>query len=166
MPGTRGNHLTAADIMQKDVVVVGPSDSLHEALSLMTEHHVSGLPVLNAKDRCVGVISANDILQFEQEQSEFATVTGDHVAPYFDPLRDRWETIRVVGNIDELPDVTVGEVMSRDLISVRPTTPIKRVARKLIDKEIHRILVVDAKQYLHGIISTVEFVRLFVDGKK
>ncbi|NOX55603.1 MAG: CBS domain-containing protein, partial [Planctomycetes bacterium] len=115
--------LTAADIMQRKVVVVGPSDTLQEAMELMTEHHVSGLPVLNARDKCVGVISATDIMNFEQEQSEWG-LDGDDLSAFFDPQTHRWEMIRVRSGGDDLPDVRVREVMSRDLVSVKPTTPV------------------------------------------
>ena len=57
-------------IMQKKVVVVGPTDSLDEAMMLMTEQHVTGLPVLDHEDHCIGVIAASDILNFVGEQSK------------------------------------------------------------------------------------------------
>ena len=154
--------LTAADIMQRKVVVVGPSDTLQEAMELMTEHHVSGLPVLNARDKCVGVISATDIMNFEQEQSEWA-IGGDDLSAFFDPQTHRWEMIRVRAGSDDLPDVRVRDVMSRDLISVKPTTPVKKVAQKMVEEEIHRVLVMDDNQYLHGIISAMDFVRLYAE---
>ncbi|HID24806.1 MAG TPA: CBS domain-containing protein [Planctomycetaceae bacterium] len=152
--------LTAADIMQRKVVVVGPSDTLEEAMALMTEHHVSGLPVLNARDKCIGVISATDIMNFEQEQSEWG-IDGDDLSAFFDPQTHRWEMIRVRSGGEDLPDVCVREVMSRELVSVKPTTPVKTVAQKMLDEDIHRVLVMDDNQYLHGIISAMDFVRLY-----
>ena len=159
----RGNHVTAADIMQENVVFIGHSDSMREAMNLMMEHRVSGLPVLSGTDKCVGVVSARDILEFEQEQAESDGEAEDDVEPYFDPLRDRWETIRVVGHVDSLPDVPVEDVMTRDLVSVEPKTPIKQVAQVMLEHDVHRILVLDDHQYLHGLISSFDFVRLFAE---
>lgn len=157
--------LTALDIMHTDVVVVSPSDTLREAMSLINENHVGGLPVLDRKDRCVGVISATDILGFEQEESEFTSGMDEGLSPYFNPETQRWEQIRTRHSADDLPDVPVRDLMSTDLAYVRPRTPIGDVARKMLEHEIHRILVLDNKQYLHGIISTVDFVRLFVESE-
>jgi CBS domain-containing protein len=155
--------LTAEAVMQRHVVTIGPNDSLQEAMALMTEHHVSGLPVLNAKDRCVGVVSASDILNFEQERAGSAGDAEEIVSPYFDPETGRWERIRVFGGLDELPEVPVGEIMTRDLVSVAPRTPIVDVARKMLEEDIHRILVLDDEYRLHGIISSIDFVRLFAE---
>lgn len=156
--------MTAADVMQRDVVTIGPDESLQEAMALMTENHVSGLPVLNSKDRCVGVISASDILSFQQEQAEGSADAEENMASYFDPDTERWESIRVFGGLDELPEVPVGEIMSGELVSVTPNTPLREVAQKMHENEIHRILVVDEKQFLHGIISSSDFVRLFAEA--
>lgn len=153
--------LTAADIMQRDVLTVSPDDSLQEALAVMTANHVSGLPVLNTKDRCVGLISAFDILSFEREQSESASDSAENVAPFFDADSGRWESIRVYGGADQLPRIPVGEIMSRDPVSVVPTTQLAEIARLMVEEEIHRVLVLDDKRFLHGIISSSDFVRLF-----
>lgn len=157
--------LTAAAIMQRHVVTIGPHDSLREAMALMTENHISGLPVLNGKDRCVGVISASDILNLEHERAGSAAQAEEIVAPYFDPDTERWERVRVFGGLDELPDIPVAEVMSRDLVSVTPRTPVTEVARRMLEQDVHRILVLDQQQFLHGIITSMDFVRLLAGQK-
>ncbi len=154
--------LTAADLMRRDVVVVGPNDSLLDALELMTENHVSGLPVLDARDKCVGVISATDILTFEQEQSE-RTAEQDGFSAFFDPQAQRWVAVRVRAGLEELADVRVREVMSRELVAVRPNTPVKKVAQRMVESDVRRVLVLDDQQFLHGIISSMDFVRLLVE---
>ncbi len=59
--------ITASDVMRTNVVTFESTDSLEVALRLMTEHHVSGLPVVDAENRCLGLISASDILNYEQD---------------------------------------------------------------------------------------------------
>jgi CBS domain-containing protein len=155
-------HKTAADIMQRDVVTVGPHDNLREAMSLMIDNHISGLPVLDRGDRCVGVVSATDILNLEFQQAERADDDVDAtVGSYFNPDTQRWENLRMAGSLDELPDVEVGEVMSRELLSVAPGAPLSKVAAMMAEHEVHRILVVDGEKRLHGIVSSLDFVRLY-----
>ena len=55
----------AADLMQRDIVTVSPDDTLREALALMTDSHVTGLPVMDGNSQCVGLITASDILNYE-----------------------------------------------------------------------------------------------------
>ena len=63
-------ELVAADVMQRDMVTVAPDDTLRDALALMTDSHVTGLPVMDDKSRCIGLITASDILGFEEEHAE------------------------------------------------------------------------------------------------
>ena len=157
---SRGS-LRAADIMKKDVVVVSPEDSLQEALALITENHVTGLPVLDGKNRCVGLVSATDILTYEQDHAESAVEANADVARYFDPEQQRWESLRVgTFALEEFSELPISEIMSRDLIAVSPETPIREVASRMIEDNVHRILVLDEKNLLLGIISSFDFVRL------
>jgi CBS domain-containing protein len=154
----------AKDIMQRDVVVVSAGDTLREALDLMTENHVTGLPVMNAKARCVGLISSSDILNYELEHSEYSQGANQDVAQHFDMDSQRWESVRLTSfALEEFAEIRVEQVMARQLIWVPFDTPIKDVARKMIAEGIHRVLVLDDEQHLFGIISATDFVELFAE---
>lgn len=159
------DQLTAGDVMQRDVVVVGRRDSLQEAMELMTENHVTGLPVMDSKSRCIGVISATDILNYEQDHSEFATEANSDVARHYNADLQRWESVRVTSfALEEFSHVLVEDVMARDLIAVARDTPLREVARRMVREKIHRVLVLDDGQRLYGIISSFDFVQ-FVAGE-
>jgi CBS domain-containing protein len=156
--------MTAKDIMQKDVVVVAPGDTLQEAMSLMTENHVTGLPVMDSRSRCVGLISSTDILNYEQEHTEFTSEANANLAQHFNADTQRWESVRVTSfALEEFGDVRVEEVMSTNLVSVMHETPIRDVAAKMLQEKIHRVLVLDDQFHLFGIISATDFVRLFAE---
>ena len=143
------NDLTAGDIMQRDLIVAHMGDSLKEAMDLMTENHVTGLPVVDSKSRCVGVISATDILSYEQEHSEFTSEANSDMARHFDMDTQRWESVRVTSfALEEFADVKVDAVMSRDLVGVGRDMPVREVAQKMIDASIHRVMELDENQRL------------------
>jgi CBS domain-containing protein len=54
--------MTVEDVMTRDVITVTPATPIHEAASLMVEHRVSGLPVIDAEGRLVGIISDGDLI--------------------------------------------------------------------------------------------------------
>lgn len=159
------SKIVARDIMQKDVSTVSPSDSLQDAMTIITENHVTGLPVIGGKGRCVGVVTAGDILNFEQEHAEFAQEANSDMARHFDSERQRWESVRVTSfALEEFAEVPVSEVMTRELVSVGPNASSTEVAQHMLDQEIHRVLVLDDDQRLFGIISAFDFVRLWADS--
>jgi CBS domain-containing protein len=54
--------------------------------------------------------------------------------------------------------------MIHDVLSVRPDDSLAEVAGLLIDKHIHRVPVVEDDR-LVGMVSSLDFVRLFAEGK-
>ncbi len=158
--------LIAADIMQRDIVSVQRGNTLRDAMSLLTENHVTGLPVMDEHSRCIGLISATDILNLEQEHSEETDEGNADVAQYYDPETEQWETIRLSAfALEEVGDVTVEQVMASNLIWVERETPIREVAKKMCKAEVHRVLVLDEVSRLYGIISAVDFVRIIAEDK-
>jgi CBS domain-containing protein len=157
-------HLTARDIMQCDLIVVRRGDSLQEAMSLITENHVTGLPVVDSKDRCIGLISATDILNFEQEHTEYTAEANANLAWHYDPDTGRWESVRVTTYaLEEFAEVRIEHIMATYLVSVLPDAPLSEVARTMIHEKIHRVLVIDEDQNLHGIVSALDFVRHYAE---
>jgi len=49
--------VTAGDVMRKDVVTLSPEDTLEKARRTLLEHQVSSVPVTDAENQVVGVIS-------------------------------------------------------------------------------------------------------------
>ena len=54
--------MKARDIMTTAVLSVRPETTIREVAALMTERHVSGVPVVNADNRLVGIVSQGDLL--------------------------------------------------------------------------------------------------------
>jgi CBS domain-containing protein len=153
------SKLTVAEYMQRDVVTIGPSDTLRDALKLMTENHVTGLPVMDERSRCIGLITASDILSYQAEHAEDSTGSG--TTQFFDPETQQWEDIPLLAtSLEDFGDVLVSDVMTRDLIWVSRTMPLQEAASRMIKEHVHRVLVLDKESRLYGIISAYDFVRV------
>ena len=55
--------LTAGDVMSRPLASVRDSDDLLDALARMREHGVRRLPVLDASERLIGIVSIDDLLE-------------------------------------------------------------------------------------------------------
>lgn len=152
--------LSAADVMQRKVVTLAPEDSLRSAVQQMTEHYISGLPVVTDRGKCVGVISATDFVRYEHAHAEDTAA----VTSFFNPDTQNWESIFLGRAEDELPETPVSEVMSSDLLSVKPETPLIEAASLMNFRQVHRILVLDDEGHLQGLLSAMDFVRMFAEG--
>src|SRR5215469_7768091 len=59
----RESPMNAMDVMTRGVVSVGPDASIIEAVRIMLQHKISGLPVIDASGRLQGVITEGDFLR-------------------------------------------------------------------------------------------------------
>ncbi|OGP52342.1 MAG: hypothetical protein A2Y79_13785 [Deltaproteobacteria bacterium RBG_13_43_22] len=57
------SELKIKDLMNKNLVSVGPEETVEKAAVKMLEHRISGLPVVNDKGKVVGVITQGDIFK-------------------------------------------------------------------------------------------------------
>jgi CBS domain-containing protein len=63
------------EVASRDLVTVDPDQALEEALALMDEHHVKGLPVVEEDGTLVGIVARADVrrhVEAEQAESVFA----------------------------------------------------------------------------------------------
>jgi len=70
---------TIRDIMKSDLITVEPKTPVRDAIGLLIEHGISGLPVVDDQKRIVGVLSEKDVLKvfYEGEQEVGALMTAD-----------------------------------------------------------------------------------------
>ena len=56
--------LKAKDVMTKDVISISPEATLSDAIELLVAKEISGMPVVDAEEKMIGIISEKDILNF------------------------------------------------------------------------------------------------------
>ncbi len=69
--GDRAPGMRVREVMNPEVVVCGPEDSVEEALELMTTHHLRHLPVVEA-EVVLGRVTMSDLLKVRFERAEMA----------------------------------------------------------------------------------------------
>lgn len=153
-------HVKARDVMTKSVAFLRPTDPLSDAVSLLLRDQISGAPVVDDDGVCVGVLSATDILNFEERRSDLPVTAGMTRHRCFDTWDPGSEWWREFGGVrTELQprlDENVAGFMTRDLVSVTEDTPMGVVIRQMVDAHVHRVLVLDSGRKLKGIISTMD----------
>jgi len=133
----------AADIMAREVVTIGPDESVARAAALMTANDVSALPVVNTDGRLIGIISEADLLRRE----EIATAAR----------RPSWvksitPATTLATDFVKSRSKRVADLMSKDVISVSEFASLNDIAALLERNRIKRVPVVRGDQ-LVGIVS-------------
>ncbi len=135
--------LTAADLMTTPVKTIPQDTSLREAAQLLTRERISGVPVVDADGRCVGVLSSSD----------FVTRTGKNGTGVEIHFVAPWgETI----NVEDFPGDEIRRYMTAQPVTVGPTALIGELAQKMVDAHIHRVLVVVDESRPQGIVTSTD----------
>ena len=71
--------ISAEDIMTRDVVTITPTCKLNEAVELMLERRVSGLPVVDSQQRLVGIISEFALLVLTYDKNAGDDTIAEHM---------------------------------------------------------------------------------------
>lgn len=145
--------MRAMDVMTGNVITVTPETSVQDLAKLLSQHGISGVPVVDAANRLVGIVSEGDLLH----RTETGTERRAQIrrTRWFDGLMSDQNVAR-----DYLKSHgrQVSDVMTRDVITVEETTELAEVADLLETKRIRRVPVVRDGAVV-GIVSRANLVR-------
>lgn len=149
-PPLNAPPLNAADVMTANPVTVRAETTLGEAVGLLVEKRISGLPVLDADGRLIGMLTEGDLLHRAE--------TGTECRPGF--LEILFSQPRLASEYVHSHARTVADVMTRDVVSVAADAPLGVVVSLMERREIRRLPVLDRPGgRLVGIISRADLVR-------
>jgi acetoin utilization protein AcuB len=126
--------------MRKAVVTVTVGDSMQEAIARMKEYYAPLLPVLKG-DKLVGVVTDRDL---KRASASDATTLSMHELAYL------------------LAKVKVGDIMTKDPVTVAPDLTLEETAALLLEKNISGAPVVDNQGRIVGTISQREIFRALI----
>lgn len=137
----RWGDMRCQDLMSRDVIRVGPQDSIDLAWSRLTRHHINALPVTDEQGRLLGMLSLHDF------------VVGQTTA---DPRR--------------LPRLSqarrVEDIMSSQVVSASPRQPIPELARAFADGGLHHMPVLDEQQRVVGMVTPSDLLAVLFQASR
>jgi CBS domain-containing protein len=141
--------MRAHQIMTRPVTTVSPETTIVEAANIMLKHHVSGLPVVDAADKLVGIVSEGDFLR----RSEIGTQRR----------RGRWLSF-IFGPGSTAPDFVcehgrkISEVMTPEPFTVSEDMPLQDVVGLMEAKNVKRLPVMRGDK-LVGIVTRANLLQ-------
>ena len=150
---------TVADVMSHNPIVVRPETPLNEAIQILAEKRVSGLPVVNDAGELVGIVSETDLMWQETGVTPPAYIMFlDSVIFLKNPASYERDLHKALGQ-------TVGEVMSRDPVTVSADKLLRDAAQIMHDRSVHRLPVLDSNEHVIGILTRGDVVRTMAAGE-
>ena len=142
------------DVMVTQVQCCSVDDTLRDALDVMLEQGLTTLPVVDARQNCVGVIAAVDLLAPSEEmEEEFRAIAAKSGAEN-SYLAETVETRGLAAHVVE-------DFMTTHVVAVAPDTELHKAAAEMLTNQIHHLVVIAPDDRLVGILSTMDILEVF-----
>src|SRR5688572_6167977 len=141
--------MKASDVMVSAVVTVAPHASVREVAELLLRNRISAVPVVDAENKLVGIVSESDLINRVESQTR-------HRASWW--LEAITSNERLAADFVKSHSRKVADVMTRAVIAISPEMPVADVAALLERNSIKRVPVVKDGQIL-GIVSRANLIQ-------
>jgi CBS domain-containing protein len=142
--------MKASDIMTIGAITVRPDSTVAHAARVMIERRISGLPVVNASGKIVGIVSEQDLLRRE----ELGTAGASWLYFWLDTDGLAHQYAREFGR-------KVEDVMNRNVVSVGPDASLGEIVELMEAHQIKRVPVVRDGDVV-GIVSRANLLSALV----
>jgi CBS domain-containing protein len=141
--------MLAKDIMTRNVITVSEDNSVSDVANALLEHRISALPVVDASGGMLGIVSEGDLMHRAEAD------TGRR--------RSWWLSLFTNSDAAAAEFVKehsrqVKDVMTRNVITAGPETPVSEIAELLESKGIKRVPIVENGKIV-GIVSRANLLQ-------
>jgi CBS domain-containing protein len=148
--------MKAQHVMVSPVITVKPSSSIKEVAKTFLERRISAAPVVDDQGKLVGIVSEGDLMHRAEAGTERhrswwlqALTAGETLAAEYVKAHAR----------------KVADVMTRDVITAAPETPLHEIAALLEKNSIKRVPIIKNGQ-LVGIVSRANLIQAVASSRK
>jgi CBS domain-containing protein len=146
-------NVLVKDFMTTDPVTIAATATIEDAIRVMEENNISGLPVVDDQGTLVGILSEGDLLSRESPMKPplFLSLLGGVI--YFEsPSQFHQHMKKSLGML-------VQDLMTAKPIVTKPDLPLTQAAQIILDRKVNRLPVVDDRGHLVGIITRHDLVQ-------
>jgi len=138
--------MKAADVMVSNVITVNVNATIGEVATTLLNNHISAAPVVDDKGGLVGIVSEGDLMQ----RPEIGT-TRRH-SWWLELISTGWAS---ANEYIKSHSGKVADVMTRNVVTAKPDTPLGEIAGLLERNRIKRVPIVEGGK-LVGIVRASE----------
>lgn len=135
------------EIMTGDVITVSTDESVEQCARLLQENNISGLPVLDAAGKVAGIVTEGDLIR------RASRVKAPGYLEILGGLIYLGSPKKFVDDLQRAMSLEAGQLMTKDVISVKPDDTVEKAATLMVEKKISRLPVIDDQEKLVGIVS-------------
>ncbi|HEX9906895.1 MAG TPA: CBS domain-containing protein [Thermoplasmata archaeon] len=149
--------LNVREVMTKDVATISPDTSVKDAAAMLAQRDISGVPVIEG-GRIIGTFSEEDVLRAIKTTKKDLRLVYPSISSIGIAFQEQITQREIIEAYEEMGSMPVRHVMSKDFQTVAPDLPLSDAIKKMVERGIHRLPVVE-KGTLVGIITRGDVIR-------
>lgn len=146
--------------MDSNPVSVSPEADVRTVISLLQDHDLPGVPVVDEENRIQGIITESDLVISDEE--------ADFHLPHYVNIMGGIVFLESTKHFEERAKkafaATAAEMMTADPITVGPDEPAEHAARLISEKHHNRLPVADDQGRLVGVVTRVDVLSALTGG--
>jgi CBS domain-containing protein len=147
--------LTAGDVMTREVLTVKRETTIRDLAELFARHRISSAPVVDDSGAMIGIVTETDLV--EQDKSLHIPT----VISLFDWVIYLESDKKFEKELKKMTGQTVGDIYTKDVVQVSPSTPVSDVANLISSRKVNSIPVVDGNR-LVGMVARIDLIRTMI----
>src|ERR1700682_972701 len=142
-------HRTVSYVMTSRVHVASPNAPFKLLVRLIEENRVSAIPIVDQEGMPLGIVSESDLLLKER-------------LPELESSRDLFHVRKRSHDRAKAEGTVASEVMTSPAITVASDTSLSEAARLMQEGNVRRLIVVDERGRIAGIVSRSDLLQVFL----
>jgi CBS domain-containing protein len=148
--------MKARDVMVSPVITVGESETVRDVARLLIEKRISAVPVVDRSGKLVGIVTESDLMRRAEVGTERPTswwlslISGDRA---------------IAAEYVKSHAVKIKDVMTGDVETADPDTPLYEIADLFEEKHIKRVPIVSEGGDLVGIVSRANIIQAVASAR-
>ena len=147
----------AEDIMTSPTITIGKDKNVKEALELLAENNISGIPVTDEEGKVIGIISGADIIRYSQQKK---LIPSSSTSIWVAPLGNTDDDLQMIrSGYEKLYRTMVEQIMTKKVYTASKDTPISDLAKLMSRRNVNRIPIVNKDNHVVGIVTRNDLVK-------
>lgn len=148
--------MKARDVMVSPVITVGKNSTVRDVAKLLLANRISAVPVVDSRGKVVGIVSEADLMHRAEAGTErpsswwLSLISGESA---------------LAAEYVQSHAMKVKDVMTTDVQTAQPDTPLVEIADLFEEKHIKRVPIVNAAGDLVGIVSRANIIQAIASAR-
>ena len=148
--------MKARDVMVSPVITVNDNDTVRDVARLLIAKRISAVPVVDSTGKLVGIVTETDLMHRVETETErpsswwLSLISGDRA---------------IAAEYVKSHAVKIKDIMTRDVKTAGPETPLHDIADLLEESHIKRVPIVSKGGDLVGIVSRANIIQAVASAR-